>query len=222
MNLRRNVVSIVDALVTDLRTRILDGELVPGTALREVEVAQRYEVSRPTARSALDALVGVRLLTRSAHKTARVVKLTPDDVSDIYRTRALIESQVVRELALDAKVPDGAVRANREIRDLRGSAAVEVIGPDLTFHRSLVNARGSERTRLAYDVLIDEVGMCMSQVQGAGLLDATRISAEHAAILDAIGGRDGEQASRLLVEHLENARTRLIDHMAAAPGPSAQ
>lgn len=217
MNLRQNLVSIVDALTSELRGRILTGELAPGAALRELDVAQRYEVSRPTARSALDALVGARLLTRAAHKTARVVTLTPDDVSDIYRTRALIESQVVRELALDAHVPAAAVRANDDIRSVSDSTPVAVIAPDLTLHRSLVNATGSERTRLAYDVLIDEVALCMAQVQGAGLLDASRISGEHGVILDAIRDADGERASQLLVEHLENARTRLIDHMAVRP-----
>ena len=48
------VVSVVDAIADNLRDGILAGELMPGTALTESDVAGRYDVARPTAKAALE------------------------------------------------------------------------------------------------------------------------------------------------------------------------
>ena len=47
------VVSVVDAIADNLRDGILAGELMPGTALTESDVAGRYDVARPTDKAAL-------------------------------------------------------------------------------------------------------------------------------------------------------------------------
>ena len=70
-------VSIVDAVASDLRSRIFAGELGSGDALTESEVASAYDVARPTAKAAIEKLVAEGLLDRGTHKTARVVELGP-------------------------------------------------------------------------------------------------------------------------------------------------
>lgn len=134
------VVSIIDAVTEDLRRRVLAGELEPGTPLAEVEVADEYEVARPTAKAAIENLVRERLFERSAHKTARVVRLTPADARDIYRTRHVVESEVVRTLAREGRVPEGAREANRDIAALVNASPREIIEPDMRFHRSLIRS----------------------------------------------------------------------------------
>src|SRR5207244_455072 len=81
------------------RARILRGECPPNTAFTEAEVSARYEVARPTARAAIQKLVAESLLERRANKTARVAMLGPEDVRDIYWTRARIEKAALQELA---------------------------------------------------------------------------------------------------------------------------
>lgn len=51
MSARLGVVSVVQAMINDLRSRIFDGELPPGTPLGEVDVAAHYGVARPTAKA---------------------------------------------------------------------------------------------------------------------------------------------------------------------------
>jgi DNA-binding GntR family transcriptional regulator len=208
------VVSIIDAVTGDLRRRVLAGELAPGAALGEVDVAETYGVARPTAKTAIENLVRDRLLERRAHKTARVVRLSPDDVRDIYRTRALIESEVVRRLAREKRVPDAARTANREIAALSAAAPRQVVDPDMRFHRSLVDAIGSARTSRMYDALASEVVFCMSQVQGASLLPTELIAAEHERLLDLIGAGDEDAAAELLAAHVGRARDRLASRLA--------
>ena len=54
-------VSIVDAVASDLRSRIFAGELGSGDALTESEVASAYDVARPTAKAAPRRTAGATL-----------------------------------------------------------------------------------------------------------------------------------------------------------------
>lgn len=216
------VVSVIDAVTDDLRTRVLSGELEPEAALAEVDVADTYEVARPTAKAAIENLVRERLLVRSAHKTARVVRLSPDDARDIYRTRAIIEAEALRALAQTRRVPDDARAANAEIAALDDASPRDVVDPDMRFHRSLIDALGSERTSRVYASLASEVVFCMSQVQGASLLPTALIADEHERLLALIEAGDGDAAAALLREHLARARERLVERLGGEPGPEAR
>lgn len=218
---RLEVVSVIDAVTADLRARVLSGDLAPGAPLAETDVAARYDVARPTAKAAIENLVRDRLLERSAHKTARVMRLSPEDARDIYRSRALIEAEALRQLARTRTVPPAAREANAEIAALTEASPREVVDPDMRFHASLVDALGSERTTRMYRSLISEVVLCMSQVQGASLLPTSVIAGEHERLLALIEAGDGDAAAALLAEHLGRARERLVERLGGTPGPEA-
>ncbi|MBD7958154.1 GntR family transcriptional regulator [Microbacterium sp. Sa4CUA7] len=215
------VVSVIDAITDDLRRRVLSGDLAPDTTLGEVEIAESYDVARPTAKAAIENLVRDRLLERRAHKSARVVRLTPDDARDIYRTRVVIEAQVLRLLAAERRVPDAAREANKEISALVDASPHDIVEPDMRFHRSLVDALGSTRTSGIYQSLASEVVFCMSQVQGASLLPTSLIAGEHERILELIEAGDGEAAAELLALHVGRARERLAERLGGVAGPEA-
>lgn len=219
MALKLAIVSVIDAVTDDLRGRVLSGRIEPGAPLVEVEVAEAYDVARPTAKAAIENLVRERLLERSAHKTARVVRLTTDDVRDIYRTREIVESEVLRRLAAAREVPEAARAANADIAALEGGSPQEVVEPDMRFHRSLIAAVGSERVSRLYDSLASEVVFCMSQVQGAALLPTSVIAAEHERLLHLIEAGDGDGAAELLTVHLGRARERLVGRLGGVAGP---
>ncbi|QBJ96578.1 GntR family transcriptional regulator [Rhodococcus sp. ABRD24] len=213
--------SIVDALAAELRQRVFAGDLTHADALTEAEVARTYEVARPTAKAAIEKLVGEGLLQRGTHKTARVLRLGPDDVRDIYRTRAALESQVLQQLAENRTVPAEAVAANAEIAALKDSAPLSIVEPDMRFHTSLVDAVGSPRTSRIFRTLVSEVRLCMVQVQGKHLLTTSSIAAEHQQILDAIGDGDGDRAVAILTGHLGRARERLAAVLGGESGREA-
>ncbi|MGF7122153.1 GntR family transcriptional regulator [Rhodococcus sp. BE178] len=156
-----------------------------------------------------------------AHKTARVLHLGPDDVRDVYRTRARVESQVLRELAASRTVPEQAVTANAEIVVLTDGAPLSVVDPDMRFHTALVDAVGSARTSRIFRTLVSEVRLCMVQVQGKHLLTTSSIAAEHQQILDAIGDGDADRAVDVLTDHLGRARERLAAVLGGVSGPEA-
>ena len=219
----RNIVvrSVIDAVVEDLKAQVLAHALAPSQALTEADVAVRYDVARATAKAAIERLVSDKVLVRKNNKTARVVHLGPDDVRDIYRTRAYLECEVLRRLAERRHVPIEARLANAEIeaRWLRGS--YDIVDPDMHFHTALIDSLGSARTSSIYGSLAFEVKLCMAQLQGSQRLGAGIIAAEHARILEHIEQGEGDAVAALLDEHLARALELLAGALGGEPGPEA-
>jgi Transcriptional regulators len=207
--LRLSTVSVVEALVASLRDRVLDGEITPGSPLAETELAFEYGVSRPTARSAVAALVHEGLLHRQANKPAVVPRLTGADIGDIFLVRMPLELEVLHLLLVRGTVP--TTEAARAVADLAQmppdaphSAFVEA---DLRFHQTLVDAVGSPRLSRLYRTIRGELHLCM--VQTSRTLGRDRIAREHLAVLEALRAGRGEQAARCMRDHLEGATLSL-------------
>ena len=215
------ITSVIDAVVEDLKSLVLTRDLEPNHPLTEADVAARYDVARATAKAAIERLVGEKVLVRRNNKTARVVKLGPADVRDIYRTRAYLESEVLRRLAGRRVVPGEARRANAEIEALWRQGSFDIVEPDMRFHTSLIDSLGSARTSAIYGSLAFEVKLCMAQLQGSQRLGADIIVAEHARILEQIERGDGDAVAALLDEHLSRARELLAGALGGEPGPEA-
>src|ERR1700722_18898442 len=111
--------SIVDAVAENLRRKLFAGDLGEEAFLTEARVASMYDIARPTARAAVERLVAAGLLVRGPHKTARLRTWGPDDVRDLYLSRRVFETEVVRRLALLGGVPEGLRAANDELRQIR-------------------------------------------------------------------------------------------------------
>lgn len=205
------VVGVVDAVTLRLREQILAGRMPAGALLTEARVSASFGVARPSAKAAIEQLVASGLLVRTAHRSARVVAIDPEMVHDVYRTRTRLESAALRELADARRVPDDAVEANAVLLAMPPGPDATTVDPDLRFHTALIDGVHSERTSRMYRSVLDEVRLCMAQVQGRRLLDARDIAAQHAAILDAVRSGDGRLAAELLEAHLGSAEHRLVE-----------
>jgi len=208
------VPSLVDALHSAIRERILSGELPPGSPLTEIDLATHYSVARPTAKAAVERLVHDGLLRRSSNKTARVPVLNVDDIEDLYYTRELLEREVVVGLTKRKMVPEDARIFIKDLRAVGPDPVVtKVVGPDIKFHLSLVNAIGSPRLMRLYRSIMGELHLCMAQVQTNHLLSPKDIADEHVAIVEAIEAGDRRRAVHEMKEHLDRARVLLVRDM---------
>lgn len=212
-------VSVVDALADDVRRRLFSGELAGGTPVTESLLAEDYNVARSTSKAAIEKLTTEGLLERGAHKSARVPVLSIEDVRDIYRTRLRLESSALRELAAEHRVPAAATAANERVRQagaaIAAGGSIAAVEPDMQFHASLIEAIASPRVERIYRSLVDEVRLCMAQVQGRSLLSVERIAAEHQEILEHLHAGNAEAAVACLDGHLERARERLVEAIRA-------
>lgn len=208
-----SVLSVTDALTDELRARIVGGDLVPGDALAEVGLARDYDVARPTAKAALERLISEGLLEKVAHKSAQVPVMDIPRIHDMYFARKLVECQVYRLLAKRRSIPDEAVTAIDSLRGAAEEGALShLVDADVRFHRSLVDDLGSLRVSKTHGALINEMRLCLVQVQAHKLLDPMIIAGEHAAILDAIRIGNEDLAADLGEVHLERAEAKLTGY----------
>ena len=103
-------VSVIDAVASSVRERVVAGEFTPGTQLRELELAAEYGVARPTVRAALQQLVLTGLLRREANRSAFLPELSPDEIPDLFSMRTLIETEAVRRPAKATAPPGSPIR----------------------------------------------------------------------------------------------------------------
>lgn len=182
--------------------------------LVEVEVAQQYGVSRPTARSAITALVREGLLRREANKPAQVPTLTRAHVGDLFRIRIPLEEQVLRYVIDKRSVP--VLPMTTAIEELRGVAPdaphSAFVLPDLLFHSVLVGAVGSSLLSNIYDLI--RGGIHLGMVQTRTALGRDRILEEHSAILTAATDGDADTAVHLMHDHLQGAYRALHKQLA--------
>lgn len=199
------------------------GERLPA----ERALAEELGVSRPSVREAIRILeamgivrtavgsgpsAGATVIDRPAAGLGAAVRLHVASgtlpVSDVVRTRVLLETGVVRDAA--ARVPDDAalrrVRAHVDAMADPGLDVATFVEHDQDFHIELVRLGGNQ---LVEAILIGLRSAVASYVvAGAAALDewprtAARLCAEHRAIVDAVAGQDAATAERLMREHIE-------------------
>lgn len=79
-----------------LREDIIQWRLQPGAALGEVELSERFGVSRTPVREALLRLTAEGLVTTDGGRTATVSVVSLDHIRDLYELREALETQAAR------------------------------------------------------------------------------------------------------------------------------
>lgn len=88
--------SLPEMIASDLRQRILSGELVEGEAIRQELLAQEYDVSRMPVREALKRLSAEGLVHWENNRGGTVVKHSLPEIGEIFDLRILIEVDLFR------------------------------------------------------------------------------------------------------------------------------
>ena len=181
--------STVDALSRALRDRILDGELAPGTPLREEALAGEYDVARHSLRSALRALQGEGLVQILPNRGARVTSLSPEDVRGLSDLRVALEVEAAR-MALErgsGQLPQSVQAAAERLAALcrrkRPSwGAVAEAHEEL--HHEIVRAAQSPRIAAAHRQAGAELRLFVLQLPPSWTFE--RIAADHLRLVESL------------------------------------
>lgn len=203
-------VSTVDALASDLRQRALDGSLPPGTYLREAQLASSYAVARHTVRAALQLLVTEGVLRHTPNRGVHVPELDADDVVDVFRLRAALESEAVRLVIGSAVEPAATREATERFEALEDDATWDrVVEADLAFHRAVLLDAGSQRLSRAYASAQAEIQLCMVQLR-PNYERPSQVAAEHRELLDSLLALDVALSERAFRRHWDDAVENLL------------
>lgn len=206
-----------------MREQILRGELPPGTRLMDRSLAAEHEVSRNSVREALRLLVSDGLVSLTVNSGASVRILTPDDVSDIYAARRLLELGGIRASSRtsDLKLAQIDVTAETGIRQRTLERWQDAGTASLEFHAAIVALAGSARVdqffaglaaqlRLAFAIMPDE-----AEFQ-ARWVDRDRVIAD----LLMIGRRESAEAE--LLAYLADSESAVVDAVRGAKASPSQ
>jgi DNA-binding GntR family transcriptional regulator len=208
-----------------LKDAIRKGRLAPGTRIREVEIADRFGISRTPAREAIRRLESEGLISFVPRHGAVVSKLDHQETMELYDLREILEGSAAAFAARHA--------SPAEIEELEELISAE---PDLAgkpdqladlnqlFHSALYRAAHNRFLERSLIGLRDS----MALLGGTSLRVAGRFEtahAEHLAIAAAISARDVEAAERAARAHIRNAQRARLKLMRAdlvASGPAEE
>lgn len=196
-----------------LRQAIYDGILPPGTALIEQTIAEDLEISRAPVREAIRTLAEERLVESIPYKGARVYRLTPADVTEVYSMRGLLEGFAVREILETPVEPPLSVL--RDICDEMSLAAdkgdMKVLNAaDEKFHRAIIE-QADHALLLEMWTLIGIRARHIMGLRNAQLADPHQLVANHLEMVDALEANDSRLAVKLIEQHVEAGAQLLLD-----------
>jgi DNA-binding GntR family transcriptional regulator len=207
-----------------LSQAILDGDLMPGTRLREETLAAAYGVSRTPIREALILLSSSGLIELAPNRGATVLQLGTGDITEIYHLRGVLEAEAV-SLAGRRITPELIAllgRACDRLAGLHGATAADQLAADMQFHYGIAEAAGSPRLfALIRQVCAIPEGYRSSIPYGGE--DLTEAERQHRAIARALRQGPGPEAAELMRDHVAWAgqlAVRSLSARLAAPGPS--
>lgn len=218
--------STVDRVADELRRALFEGELEPGTALREVALADAMGVSRSTIREALGTLVSEGLATREPNRGVHVTALDPASVHDVCVARAVLEVAGVRRWR---QAGDEARQAVREaLQQFTAVAAAtarataepaELTAAHLGVHRSFVGLTESTRLVALADALSAEIRLGLAKVDRIRR-NADEQVASHRTLLDLLERDEVERAASELEHHLVDAERSMLAALHFTPAGS--
>jgi DNA-binding GntR family transcriptional regulator len=196
-------VTSASSLAEILREELLSGEHAPGTPLGDADVVERAGVSAATARAALSELEHDGLVVHSLQRGVEVVRITPDDVRDIYAARRVYElaglEVLLRRRPVDVSWLDAAIERMGEAA-VSGSARA-LVEADLAFHLAIVAAAGSRRLTRAAQGALMELRLVLS-VADRARDDLPALVADHQYLVEVFRSGHLREAVFALEDHL--------------------
>jgi DNA-binding GntR family transcriptional regulator len=209
-----------DEVLVRLRDYIVEGNLEDGARVPERLLCDMLGISRTPLREALKVLAAEGLIDLLPNRGARVRKVTPRDIAELFDLMGGLEALAGRLACERVTAAEAAAieRLHHEMygfylrRDLHG-----YFHANQQIHQAIVAAARNETLSASYATFANR----LRRIRYAANLDRKRdrwseAMREHEAILDALNRRAGLEMSELLFQHLRNKQVAVISHMSDA------
>ncbi|MHA6804481.1 GntR family transcriptional regulator [Salinifilum ghardaiensis] len=208
-----------DVVLAELRRRILDLSLPPGSALAEKELAEQLGVSRTPVREALILLVNENLVEIYPQMGTFVSRIDPAAVADAQFLREALELASLRELA-----PEIGTAQIARLRSILGQQRFAVDAADVEqffeldeqLHRTMMEMAGRGT---AWNVVRSAKGHLDRARRACLPMEGTleRMLQQHAHIVDELAGGAPGTAETALRGHLREVFSDIDTVEALAP-----
>ena len=212
-------------LVLRFQQLLSDGVLTPGARLpSERELATKFGVARSSLRQALKVLEVMGVITQRVgdgsylNSDASAVLSVPMDflfLLDDTSAQELVEMRLIVEPALAGKAAERANTSDiallkQAITEFENSERdrVKLVSADLLFHRRIFQASGNRLSGRLFHMI--HRAMLNMMMVTSRMVDLEHTLRFHTRILEAIEQRDPRLATKLMTEHLIDARELIL------------
>ncbi|CCH78667.1 Transcriptional regulator, GntR family [Nostocoides japonicum T1-X7] len=206
--------SIQVRVVDEMRRRIIEGEARPGESLSELALAEEFGVSRTPVREALKQLQTEGLIEIRPRVGTFVTTPSRREIIELFEMKELLEGAAVRLFAARGHIPEidlleeNLRRAHRAVKKDNRDEVADLVQE---FHDLLI--QGSDNTKL-----VAHYRMLMNQLAYSRLVQTSlsqpgrplKSVQEHRHVLDLILSKDGDDAERVMREHVRASRRALV------------
>jgi GntR family transcriptional regulator, rspAB operon transcriptional repressor len=201
----------MEPVYQDIQDNIIMMNLKPGTQLREIDVSDRYHVSRTPMRDVLKKLENDRLIDVHSQRGTFVTKIELNGINDIMYLRSVAEYAVMSDL--QGKISsegiahlrdmigtmEGLLKGNTSAHDQEFAAAFFKL--DNSFHNVIFGMDGKEGILK----LLNDSFPYFSRYRFLTFYRdeeyLTRLFAIHSKLIDCLEGQDKEMLKEVVQEH---------------------
>lgn len=189
---------------------ILTGELRPGERLNELELSQRFGISRGPVRESMQTLQAKGLVEMVRNRGVFVRAISAEEAMEVYDVRAAVfglAGRLLTDIVDDAML----TRLYTFIEDMEVLARAQDFDDyyrmNLSFHDHLINATGNSTLVAEYRSFVKKLHLCRARglVQAGGLAVSNR---EHREMVDAVASGNKMRAQEAFFRHVERSKNR--------------
>lgn len=198
--------TLAEQVYQQLKRRIINQELRPGSRLIVGHIAEEMGISLTPVREALTRLVKDGLVDMIPHKGAYVAKPTKKNFEDLFAVRQALETLAVR--LATPKLTRADFKAMDEIleygeKSLSAGDSKSWLEADEKLHDFIIRKSENEVLIQIFSQIWDRIHIF--RVWTVRYPDRMkRASSEHRNIVSALKERDAQGAEKLMMEHIEN------------------
>ncbi|NPD68657.1 GntR family transcriptional regulator (plasmid) [Lichenicola cladoniae] len=214
--------SLTEQAYAILRKEIITCELPPGAEVSELELADRFGMSKTPVREALGRLDLEGFVDTFPRRGYRITPVTISDINNLFAIRALLEPAAAA-LAAQAMSP-GALDALDKV-----AGASYTVGKSRTldhfvqsnrlFHSAIAEGSGNRRLQSLIMAHLEESERFF--YIGARTRDVNvETNRDHSTIVTVLRHRDAKEAASIMAEHIETTRIGLTQSILRSPSIS--
>ncbi len=201
-------VTKADAAYVEMRSRIVDATLAPGSRLDQELLAATLGVSTTPLREALRRLEAEHLVHRAAHRQVVIAPLSRTELHELYVARIELDALAV-VLAATAVQREEVDAMHRLLDSPPAEHPRDHLRADRAFHRALYRAAHNEVVIEILDSLWDRSDRYRYFLLANQPGVAGTASHEHGKLVALVAAGDGSAAAALMRQHLGDSAARI-------------
>ena len=192
----------------ELKRQIMVGEILPGTRMMEVELADEMGVSRTPVREAIRKMEKEGLVTIEPRRGAYASDISVQEMVDVLEVRQDLEGMAAALAAKkinDDQKPELRALTDRYRKAIDSGNVAQIIELDEEFHEMIVGISGN-KTLIQMVSKLQELALRFRYMYYEDFSRFRNQPTEHEHITEAIISGDSDAARQLAEEHLSHLK----------------